>query len=88
MAYISNLPAIMSTEANNLLKSDRILKLPPMISPNAVPLFVIQANVVQNVVSMSRFSKENTREPKTNTRKYSIRNTVMEDTLDALTGFP
>jgi hypothetical protein len=88
MAYISNLPAIIKTAENSLLKLDRILKFPPIMSPKAVPLLVMQARVVQKVVSISKFSKEKTREPNRNTRKYSIRNTVMEDTLAALIGLP
>ena len=88
MAYISNLPAIINTAANSLPKPEKILKLPPMTLPKAVPLLVMQARVAQNVVSISRFSKENTSDPNRNTRKYNIRNTVIEDTLAALIGFP
>ena len=88
MAYISSLPVSINTTEKIFPGSERILKLPPVMPPKAVPLFVMHARVVQKVVSISRFSKENTSEPKTKTRKYSIRNTVMEDTLAALTGLP
>ena len=88
MAYISNLPVNIRITEKIFPGSERILKLPPMISPKAVPLLVMQASVVQNVLSMSMFSNENTSEPNTKTKKYSMRNTVMEDTLAALIGFP
>ena len=88
MAYISNLPVSISTTEKTFPNSERILKLPPTIPPKAVPLLVMHAKVVQKVVSISRFSKEKTNDPNTKTRKYSIRKTVIEDTLEALTGFP
>ena len=88
IAYISNLPVSIKITEKIFPGSERILKFPPVMPPKAVPLFVIHARVVQKVVSISRFSRENTKEPKTKTKKYSIRNTVMEDTLAALTGFP
>ena len=88
MAYISSLPVNIRITENIFPGSERILKLPPTIPPKAVPLLVMQAKVVQKVVSISRFSKEKTNDPNTKTRKYSIRKTVIEDTLEALTGFP
>ena len=69
MAYISNLPVNISTTEKTFPNSERIPKLPPTIPPKAVPLFVMHANVVQKVVSMSKFYKEKTREPKTKTKK-------------------
>jgi len=86
IAYISSLPASINIAAHTFPMLEKILKLPPIMPPKAVPLLVMQASVVQNVVSISMFSKENPNAPMTKTRKYRIRNTVIDDTLAALIG--
>ena len=53
IAYISNLPASINAAAYNLPGAEKILKFPPVIAPNAVPLLVIQARTVEKVVSIS-----------------------------------
>ena len=69
IAYISNLPVSIRIDVTHFPKEEKMVKFPPTMPPKAVPLLVMQAKVAQKVVSISRFSKEKTREPKRNTRK-------------------